>query len=452
MNNSGDIISFENAANAKVYAILTETAIHNVFDYEDSKPKNIKKGYRGYVPWGEDNELPYQLIEKIRKDEVMSSNMWFNICTAYGRGFSYQNMDGTPVQDPEILKFFRRNNMIKFWVEQFTDIKHFYFSVMLVVLDREGKKIVQIKHIENVNVRFETCDQKTGRIDHVFVGPWKDKPTDNNVVAYPVLDENDPVGDLLVKMGKEPDPGTGKKNNPTKDRVFAVVTKIPTPGNKYYPFPYYASTFNSGWADLKAAIPEAKKAKMRNGMQIKYQVELHKDYFDTLFKNENITSEADKKTRKKTEIDNITNFLSGQDNQNKSWLSTYYIDPNGKEQRMVRINVIANQKEGGEYIEDSEEASNIISYAMGVHPSLIGASPGKNKNLSGTEARELFTMKQALEKLTRDMLLIPFEVLNDFNGWNLSFSIPDLLLTTLDKGTDAVISNANNIQNDTQDA
>ena len=130
----------------------------------------------------------------------------------------------------------------------------------------------------------------------------------------------------------------------------------------------------------------------------------------------------------------------------------YYIDPNGREQRMVRINVIANQKEGGEYIEDSEEASNIISYAMGVHPSLIGASPGKNKNLSGTEARELFTMKQALEKLTRDMLLIPFEVLNDYNGWNLVYSIPDLMLTTLDKGTDAVISTVNTNKNDTDNA
>jgi len=452
MNTISEIISFRNMNNEQVTAIFAQADLPSIFDYEDVKPKHIKKGYRGYVPWGEDNELPYQLVEKIRKDEVMASNMWFNICTAYGRGFTYTNPDGTQVTDESIRYFFRRNNMIKFWVEQFTDIKHFYFAVMLIVLDRAGDKIVKVKHVDNINVRFETVDSKTGRIENIFVGPWNDNPIDSNVSAYPVLDENDPVGDLMVRMGKDPDPMTGKKNMPTKDRVFAVVSKIPTPGNKYYPFPYYASTFQSGWADLKASIPEAKIARMKNGMQIKYQVELHKDYFSNIFKEENITSEADKKNRKKKEIQNITNFLSGQDNQNKSWMSMYYIDPNGREQRMVRINVIANQKEGGEYIEDSEEASNIISYAMGVHPSLIGASPGKNKNLSGTEARELFTMKQALEKLTRDMLLIPFEVLNDYNGWNLVYSIPDLMLTTLDKGTDAVISTVNTNKNDTDNA
>ena len=234
--------------------------------------------------------------------------------------------------------------------------------------------------------------------------------------------------------------------------MFAIVNRIPTPGQKYYPFPYYCSTFNSGWYTLKTLIPSAKVAKMQNGMSIKYLVELHKDYFTMLFSSEGITDQAAKKARKKTEIENIKNFLSGVENQNKSWLSGYYIDPNGKEQRMIRIEVLNNKIEGGDYIEDAEEAANNISYAMGVHPSLIGSSPGKNKNINGTEARELFTMKQALERLTRDIMLIPFEVINEVNAWNLKFDIPDLMLTTLDQGTDAVeVSNNKTQQNGNED-
>lgn len=439
------------SGNKKLAALFTQDT-SRIFDYEDVTPVNIKKKYRGYVPWGEQNEQPYEVLEKIRDDEVMSSNMLFNINTAYGRGFTYTNDDGTPVTDKNILRFFRRNSMVKLWAEQITDIKHFYFSVMVLTLNNAADKIVQIRHREAINCRFETCNPDTGKIENVFFASWKDNPRDETTDVYPLLDEDDPVTDLMVRLGKEPNPRTGKKEKPTADRVFAIVNRIPTPGQKYYPFPYYCSTFNSGWYTLKTLIPSAKVAKMQNGMSIKYLVELHKDYFTMLFSSEGITDPAAKKARKKTEIENIKNFLSGVENQNKSWLSGYYIDPNGKEQRMIRIEVLNNKIEGGDYIEDAEEAANIISYAMGVHPSLIGSSPGKNKNINGTEARELFTMKQALERLTRDIMLIPFEVINEVNGWNLKFDIPDLMLTTLDQGTDAVeVSNNKTQQNGNED-
>ncbi len=429
-------IAVINGVNDKFAAVITEDT-RRIFDYEDVKPKDVKKGYRGAVPWGEDNEQPYKILEKIRDDEVMSSNMWFNVNTAYGRGFQVTD-NGSPVTDKDIKKFFRRNNMIKYWAEQFTDIKHFFFSVLVVILDKEGKFIVQIRHKEATNCRFETCNPKTGKIEHIFYASWKDNPDDKNIEAIPLLDEDDPVGDLMVRLGKEPSPQTGKTENKTNDRIFAIVNRIPTPGNKYYPFAPYYSTFNSGWAKLKAMIPVAKIAKMTNGMVIKYIVELHKDYFNKLYASENITDPEKRKKRRTDEINNIKNFLSGIDNQNKSWFSTYYIDPNGKEQKMVRIERVGGEKEGGDYIEDMEEAVAVVSYSQGVHVSLIGASPGKGKTINGTEARELFTMKQALEKLTRDLAIQPFYLLNDVNGWeNLEYDIPDLMLTTLDQKTDA---------------
>ena len=111
-------------------------------------------------------------------------------------------------------------------------------------------------------------------------------------------------------------------------------------------------------------------------------------------------------------------------------------DPKGTPYPMIKIEVInAGKKEGGDYIEDSEEVSNIISYGMLVHPSLVGASPGKNKAINGTEARELFIMKQALLKPFRDRILRPFYLVKAINKWpaDLHFVIPHLELTTLDK-------------------
>lgn len=431
------------------FAAIFTTDARKLFDYEEAKPADVKTGYRGRVPWGEDNELPYQMLDKIRADEVMSSNMWFNVQTAYGKGFVVTS-NGQPLTDKEQKLFFRRNNMIKYWAEQLTDMKHFFFSVLIIILDVEGKKVVQIRHKEATNCRFETCHPKTGRIEHVFFANWKENPKNENVQAIPLLDEDDPISDLLVRLGREPNPKTGTPDKPTKDRMFAIVNRIPTPGFKYYPFPYYASTFNSGWSTLKAMIPLAKIAKMTNGMVIKYLVELHKDYFDRLYQAEKITDPEQQKVRRKTEIENIKNFLSGLENQNKSWFSTYYIDPNGKEQKMVRIERVGGEKEGGDYIEDAEEAANIVCYAQGVHPSLIGAVPGKTKgSFSGTDKRELFTMKQAMERLTRDLMMTPFHLINEVNSWDLEYDIPDLMLTTLDKNTDAQTATSKPTSDDT---
>ena len=39
-----------------------------------------------YIPFGADDQLPYNLIRQIGKDEIMSQNKFFNILTCYGNG------------------------------------------------------------------------------------------------------------------------------------------------------------------------------------------------------------------------------------------------------------------------------------------------------------------------------------------------------------------------------
>jgi len=433
-------------------AAIFETDSAKIFDTEDVKPQDAKDGMRGYIPWGEANDLPSLLLEKIRKSDVMSPNMLFNVLTGFGNGLKLSMSDGSVVSDPEVINFFRRNNMTKYLLEHITDMKHFSFAISLLFLTNDAKKIVKIKHKEAFHCRFEENNPQTGKIEHVFCANWDDSPDSKDIQSYPVLDQDDPYFDLLIRLGLEPDPTTGK-NVPkiTEDRIFAIVTRLPVPGHKYYPFPYYASHFNSGWYDISTMIPLAKKAKMTNGMSIKYHVEFHKDYFDNLFQEENINSPDKKLERKKLEFQNVKDFLSGIENRGKVWFSGYYIDPNGKENRMIRISIIDDKTEGGDWIQDSEEASNMQCYAMGVHPSLIGAVPGKSKgSLSGSDKRELFTMKQSLETPFRNLALIPFELIKAFNNWSedLVFDIPHLMLTTLDEGKDAKEVTTNNLNDD----
>ncbi|GHU79699.1 hypothetical protein FACS1894145_4410 [Bacteroidia bacterium] len=313
-----DIIDYGNGVSElvlspSVSAILNEIDDGaQVFDETAAAPVSLPgklKTYRGYVPWGADNTLPYRIMKKIRKDEVMSQNKLFNTLTCYASGIRIRKETGEKITEPAIIDFFKYNRMPRYFLEQSTDMKHFFFSVSVIILSNDGNKIVKLRHKEACHTRFETCDPKTGKIENLFYANWEDKtPTDDEIEIIPVLDIWDPLGDLETRMGKKPN-SKGQKQAPVKDRKFAIINAFPIVGCKYYPFAYYWSVFLSGWYDIKQMIPAGKKAKFRNQTSIKYHVEVHKDYWENLCREEKITDPEKKMARVKKEKENIKNFV-----------------------------------------------------------------------------------------------------------------------------------------------
>ena len=430
-----NIMPFE-VINDKYGVVFSENTA-DLFEEESSvEPYNVVRGKRGCVPWGEDNLKPVSILEKIRKNEVMNSNMQFNIQTGYGDGFEMKHRDGSEVDDEEILDWIDDNNINLFYLEQWTDLKHFYFSVAEIILNGEGSKIVELNHLENYYIRFEEANPKTGKLEHVFYANWENDPSQNDITTIPLLDQRNPLKDLKRRVNEEK----------TRDRKFAILMKVPIPGKKYYPYPYYFASFRSGWYDVSAMTATAKKMAMQYGIKVRFMVRIHPEYWKKLFEEENITDPDAQIKRKKEEYVNIKNFLTSYENEGKTWFNGYYINPDGKEVPYVQIEKVDYDK-GGDFNQDAEEASNMICYAQGVHPSLIGATPGKSKgSFSGTDKRELFTMKQSMERPFKDLLLTPMKVVKGFNDWpkDIKFDLPMILLTTLDQGTDAQKVNRQN--------
>lgn len=81
----------------------------------------------------------------------------------------------------------------------------------------------------------------------------------------------------------------------------------------------------------------------------------------------------------------------------------------------------------------------MLCYSDLIHPNLVGAIPGKSaNNNSGSDKRELFTMKQSLEISYHDIMLVPYRVIMLYNGWkDVRIEVPLIMLTTLDQNTDA---------------
>ena len=379
-------------------------------------------------------------MKKIGSDEVLSENLFFNILTTYGRGVEL--IDTTtkqPSTDAEVESFIVSNSLKEFYLEQCTDMKHFFFAVAVIIVSRDCNKIVKVVHKDACYCRFQKANDE-GRINHVFFANWRKNTalTRKDIEVIRLLDPADPLGDLRALLGKAPG-RDGQTRVRTTERKFAVVMKFPTPGQRYYPSPYYTAILRGDWFDLKRLIGKAKKAKVRNHSAVKYQVEVHKSFWDSLLAEEQIHDPEKQKARIKKEKERIRDFVTGAANSGKLWISSYYIDNYGKEQRMVRINVVDTGKEGGDWAEDVQEASNMVCYGLNIHPNLVGATPGKSQsNNSGSDKRELFTIKQSLETAFRDMMAKVYNLIIGYNGWKVKPEFPMIILTTLDQKTDAV--------------
>ena len=70
-------------------------------------------------------------------------------------------------------------------------------------------------------------------------------------------------------------------------------------------------------------------------------------------------------------------------------------------------------------------------------------------NNSGSDKRELFILKQSLEKACHDIMCKPYHVISHYNGYadrGVTVDVPMIELTTLDKNKDqqtSIVSNNN---------
>ena len=308
----------------------------------------------------------------------------------------------------------------------------------VIILNGDGSKIIRLIRKEACYCRLGVADSN-GRIDKLYYANWrKAKPMEDQVEIIDLLDLNAPLCDLMVRMGRMPG-DDGETRMRTDTRKFAVLTKVPTPDNTYYPIPYYASLFRGRWYNIKRLIGLAKEAKLKNSAPIKYHIEISDKYWTGIFRAEGITDRAKQQARVVEEKKKILEFLTGVENSGKAWFSQVYTNPHGDVVHDVVINKIETDKEGGDWASDIIEAVNMICFTMRVHSNLVGSVPGKAQtNNSGSDKRELYTIAQALQKPYHDLLFTVHNLVIRFNEWKGAYpDCPFIMLTTLDEKNDA---------------
>ena len=392
---------------------------------EEISPRHVSDKV-SYMPWGADDQMPYDIIRLIESDETLSTCQMFNAEVCYGSGLVYQTDEWCKRKVVnEVEEFFLDNDMASYFLGVCQDFKHFGFAVSVIILNEQGNKVVRVLRKEACYVRFAPAN-KEGVIPQVLYANWRNSVRAEQVEVIPLLNPQSPWTDLQAQVKK------GK-------RKFAVVSRVPTPDSTYYPIPYYASLFKGKWYNIKQLIGVAKEAKLKNSAPIKYHIEIAKSFWSNIFKAEGITDRVKQQERVNEEKDNIINFLTGMENSGKVLFSEFYVSPNGEEQHDVVINKIETDKEGGDWATDIIEAVNMMCFTMRVHSNLVGSVPGKSQtNNSGSDKRELYTIAQALQKPYHDLLFNVHRLIIRFNRWDGAYpDCPFIQLTTLDENKDA---------------
>lgn len=394
----------------------------------------------------------HDVIRNVMRNITTSSNLEFKVQVAYGEGLmihlrrrdaqtgDIRLEEQLPADQPDLFEWLEMNNYNNVLMELINDLRTFGDAYVEYIFSRDGEKIVQVKALEAACSQVTELDEKTGTSRfHGYTEDWS-KVRDDKVVIRPLLDRNYPLYDLRQRMGIVPrKDGLTKKSG---DRRYVQHLMLPSPGRFYYGHPYYWSAFKSGWFDFNNTIIEFKKNLVHNEMTVKHAVYIRKNFWDELYQRRKV-SPTDSKERERIKeqyLRFIDEFLSGAENAGTTIVTDYQQDfTKGVAVKDIIIENIDGGKKGGDYIEDSEESSNMLCYAMGVHSSILGNSPGKTKTINGTEARELFMIQQTLSKYVQQLALEPLRMVAAINGFNrdLVYSIGNLQLVTLDQNSGA---------------
>ncbi|MCR5139453.1 MAG: hypothetical protein K6B45_04745 [Bacteroidaceae bacterium] len=414
-------------------------------------PKNLNKEI-DFVPRdGGSNTLPLDIIRKSGSNVTVSSNLDFKTAIAYGEGVQvlrrHRADDGKIHVDevlrseaPEVFDFLEHNDVNRFILELINDLRIFGDAFVEYIFDRntDGHRLVQMRSRETCYSLISRMDKKGHIGYHGYCDDWARKSY-TETLATPLLDRNFPLYDLKRHMGMVPDDNGEQK--PTGERRLVQMLSLPTSGRFYYAHPYWWSIFDSGWYDFSNSIITFKKALIHNEMVPRHIVYIRDSYYEKLYKDHGADTPDKKKAVRTKFLKDIDSFLAGEENAGTGILSPFeYNQMKGGEMKDIIIDNVDDKQKGGDYIEDSEESSNVLCYGMGVHSSILGNSPGKSKTINGTEARELFTIQQALSKYLQQLVVQPLYFAKSMNGWDadLEFAIANLQLTVLDANSGAV--------------
>lgn len=426
----------------------TSNAMSSIVTDQEIKDLKIKvkdtAGASGKIEtWGDDNLYPDNIVNTSRKNAIIPSIIdKFTRCI-YGSGIITGIHDDSknfiPKKFKEFEDFIKISDPLSYLVRASRDYLYFNQPLPEFILSQDRAKIVGLEAQHSAHVRWEKQD-KNGKINFGYINAqWKDvSETDETTTPLPVVHQGFNIVGQIKAL---------KSYNILYK--YQVVSEL----EYYYPSVDWHSLFTSGWVDVANDIPQFKRFLMKNLATVNYIICVKDWYWKRRFKDWETLNPEEQITKRKSVYKELNQFITGIEMSGKSllvdvWTSApgYMEDPTHGES--FTIKKVDSNDFTGKYNEDIQEANTMIMFAMGLDPSLFGSMPGTERS-GGSDKREAYNIWITLIDLYADIILKPYEVIRDYNGWNpdMKFSFSHAILQTLDKLTQSQRQTTNQTQN-----
>lgn len=220
---------------------------------------------------------------------------------------------------------------------------------------------------------------------------------------------------------------------------------IPSGSHFYYPVPQWWSVFTSKAYQYASTLINDQATARQNSTMWGKMIFINNIYLQAVFAAQGADTEEEKQTVRNQIWNKINEFLKRKENNGKTIALDSILSPDGKTMMpSVEIVDVPQLSSSGDFSEELEEITSIIFFAMGIHPGLIGAIPGKTKSNSGTYQRELTLLKQNQLSSRQRQFLRFFQNINVFNGWDshAKWIIKQQVLTTLDRSPEGTVESS----------
>ncbi len=395
-----------------------------------------------YLPWGEGDNYPNTLAEKLKKSGTAVGGLEVLTAAHYGIGFKVYQLQEDMNQDiilkecflqknyQEIYDFITKVKFNIFLSEVIHDYETFRIAFVEYLLSPNFDKIISVKRHQASFCRFEEPD-KNGVINNVGINTDWENYSEERTIAVKCFGPHVPIDEVKAYCKEK------------KIQKFIIPVMDALLVEKSYPSVGWHASFKNGWMDVVLSIPKLKAALFKKQLHIKYVIHVADDYFSHYYKDTwHNFSDAEKNQKRQQLVDLIDSSLSGNENSGSSITSPFFRDENGNEIKGIQVEAIPQPNADGDFLSDGFAGNNEILFAMGVDPSLLGSGTPGSKNLSGSgsDKREAYTILCSRLPLKQSRTIQIFENIRFWNNWDntLVGKFPNVNLTTLDKNPNGV--------------
>lgn len=336
--------------------------------------------------------------------------------------------------------FRKANNLEEHYQKCMTDDSYLdiYFPTYGLSIGRRAPwrpKIVRVGYIEAVCARLEEMDEQW-KSRHVFYSEkWRNDTTSKlehlDVVDYPCLSSQDAVGELQAVV-------RANQSVPMARRPlwFCMPSRYPSMLRPYYPQPAWWSIFTSQTYSYASTLIYDKAIARENSTMWGKLIYINLTYLKAMYDQMGATTDEQKEAVKNQIYESVNAFLKRRSNNGKTLILDSFLSTDEKTLwKSVEIVDVPQPSNSKDMKSELEEISSIIFFAMGIHPALIGAVPGKSGSSGGTYQRELSLLKQQQVTPRQRTYLRFLQNVCAFNEWDphAEWVIRQQVLTTLDR-------------------